>query len=113
MRDLRTFGHYIGRKRLELDLSQDEVCKVAGISKASYSDLENGKPQDFKVSTLIGLSKALKVPIPNLILAFEGKDPDRMKEAPIKNPEIQEMARAILKAIPPDMLKKFLEELKK
>lgn len=95
------FGAYIGRLRAEKGLSQDDVAKLVGTSKTTISNLENGISQDFKVSTLIGLSVALRVPVQTLVLAYQGRDPD--KENPDKK-GTQEIK---------DILQKALEELEK
>ena len=50
----------VKEKREELGMSQAELIKLTGISRATISLLENGGTVDIKVSTLDALAKALK-----------------------------------------------------
>lgn len=50
----------VKEKREKLKMSQAELIKLTGISRATISLLENGGTVDIKVSTLDALAKALK-----------------------------------------------------
>lgn len=50
----------VKEKREELKMSQAELIKLTGISRATISLLENGGDVDIKVSTLDALARALK-----------------------------------------------------
>lgn len=71
-------GDYI--KTLRGKRSQEEIGKLAGITGAALSRIESGEREDFKISTLLGLARALRVHPMKLIYAYEGKDPDTVRE---------------------------------
>ena len=42
----------IKERRMELEMSQEQLAQKSGVSRMTISMLENGKQQDIKVSTL-------------------------------------------------------------
>lgn len=53
-------GNRIRERRKALKMTQDELSKKAGVSRATISAIENGDEVDIKVSTLKALADALK-----------------------------------------------------
>ena len=50
----------IKERRLELKMTQEELCAKTGLSRATISALENNEDADMKISTLRALADALK-----------------------------------------------------
>ena len=59
-------GRRIREWRLQRELSQAEVARLAGITQASLSNYENGK-RDLPLSTLLAVSGALNVSVGDLL----------------------------------------------
>nr|DAT04026.1 MAG TPA: Helix-turn-helix XRE-family like protein [Caudoviricetes sp.]DAX85110.1 MAG TPA: Helix-turn-helix XRE-family like protein [Caudoviricetes sp.] len=57
----------IKEKRIEKNLSQEELAEKAGISRITISMLESGRQQDIKVSTIKRIANSLECPISDLI----------------------------------------------
>jgi|MGYP000014894370 transcriptional regulator with XRE-family HTH domain len=57
----------IKERRMELDMSQEQLAQKSGISRMTISMLENGKQQDIKVSTLKRLAENLQCTIADLL----------------------------------------------
>ncbi len=55
---VKEMGRRVKRKRLESNLTQQEVADLAGINRTTMSDLERGKP--FGILTLIQVLRALQ-----------------------------------------------------
>lgn len=58
--------YHVKERREKLGMSQQDLIKKTGISRATISQLENGADVDIKVSTLKLLSKALKCSVASL-----------------------------------------------
>ena len=82
---MSVLGDYIRRKRG--DRPQEAIGKISGITGAALSRIESGERLDLKVSTLLGLAKALNVPAGSLILAYQGIDPDDRDQVSAKDAE--------------------------
>jgi transcriptional regulator with XRE-family HTH domain len=54
---IKEIGRRVKRKRLEGNLTQQEIADLAGISRPTVSDLERGNP--FEILTLIQIMRAL------------------------------------------------------
>jgi putative transcriptional regulator len=54
---IKEIGRRVKRRRLERNLTQQEIADIAGISRPTVSDLERGKP--FEILTLIQVMRAL------------------------------------------------------
>lgn len=52
--------------RNNVDLTQDEIAKMLGVTTKTYSDYENGKTQ-MKIGTALRFSEITKIPIDNII----------------------------------------------
>ena len=52
--------------RNNVDLTQDEIAKMLGVTTKTYSDYEKGKTQ-MKIGTALRFSEITKVPIDNII----------------------------------------------
>mgnify|MGYP000948204094 FL=1 len=57
----------IKERRMELDMSQEQLAQKSGISRMTISMLENGKQQDIRVSTLKRLAENLQCTIADLL----------------------------------------------
>ena len=57
----------IKEKRIEKNLSQEELAEKAGISRITISMLESGRQQDIRVSTIKRIANSLECPISDLI----------------------------------------------
>ncbi|WP_066440463.1 helix-turn-helix domain-containing protein [Chryseobacterium sp. CCH4-E10] len=67
---LKKFGQHIKELRLKSGLTQDDVAlNSSKITKATISDIENGK-RNFAFTTLIDLAKGLNV-LPKDLLDFK------------------------------------------
>ena len=55
--------------REELGMTQDELSRKSGISRAMISSLEMQKKEDCKVSTMIAVAKALGKPAYEIFLS--------------------------------------------
>ena len=100
---MQRFGEYL--LMLRGSQSLESICKVADISPSVLYRLESGERQDLKVSTLVGLSKALKVNELKLIAAYKGEDPELFQdEQKYKAPLLE-----LLRHLPDDLI---LEALK-
>lgn len=66
-----TIGERVRALRKERGLSQEEVARRTGVSLGSYGDIERGVTTDPHYSTLRGISRALGVPIEELLLDEE------------------------------------------
>lgn len=54
---VKEMGRRVKRKRLEKNLTQQEVAELAGINRTTFSDLERGKL--FGILTLLKILRAL------------------------------------------------------
>lgn len=64
---LKKFGEHIKELRLKSGLTQDDVVlNSSKITKATVSDIENGK-RNFAFTTLIDLARGLNVPPKDLL----------------------------------------------
>ena len=91
------FSDYIRRMRGDRTLA--DVANIAGIDPGALHKIENGHRPDIKVSTFLGLQKALKVPIENLVSAYKGIDPDKIKAPKIVLPEMPPEAEVYLESL--------------
>ncbi len=70
-------------------MSQRELADKAGVTNAVISRIEGGKTIEFRFSTFLALSKALKLHPMELIAAYEGKP---FSETAKPTPEAQDEA---------------------
>ncbi|WP_312902018.1 helix-turn-helix domain-containing protein [Chryseobacterium taichungense] len=64
---LKKFGEHVKELRLKSRLTQDDVVlNSSKITKATISDIENGK-RNFAFTTLIDLAKGLNIPPKDLV----------------------------------------------
>ena len=68
-------GSGIRRRRQNLGLSLEELSRLSGSSVPTLSHIERGT-RDVKLSTLVSLSSALRIELPDLFEADE-PSPDR------------------------------------
>ena len=105
------FGKYIEKVVTERGISPNKLAIKMGISPSYIQYLIRGEasgkkaPPNPSIDLLLSLSKALDVPIQNLINAYQGKEPDA-KPSPAEPfaPEIQQLAVSLLKAMPKEMI---------
>ncbi len=93
------FGQYLKHLRKQKGLSQERLGDASGLSGATISVIENGHRYDFKVSSLLGLSKALGVDPMKLFIAYQGKDPD-VVTPPEDKARLEIATQQFLKALP-------------
>jgi transcriptional regulator with XRE-family HTH domain len=72
-------GRRIRTLRKERGLSQEDVARRTEIGIKAYGDLERGRTQDPHYSTLLGIARALDVPVEDLI-----REPVPLDEAPME-----------------------------
>jgi transcriptional regulator with XRE-family HTH domain len=53
--NLRDIGQHLHQRREALGLSQDRLAKLAGLSRATINQLENGAPNDLGAAKLMAL----------------------------------------------------------
>ncbi len=63
---LRRFGAWLQELRRARGLAQDKLTEEAGLSRGTVSKLESGTV-DPRATTLVSLSRALRVPLPKLL----------------------------------------------
>nr|WP_308667104.1 helix-turn-helix transcriptional regulator [uncultured Allisonella sp.] len=61
-------GKKIKNSRLEKSMTQKDLEKMSGISRATISAIENGEVKNLRISTMKALSKALDKSIRYLFL---------------------------------------------
>lgn len=54
--------------RTALEMSQEELAKVSGVSRTVISQLESGTRKTITSATMLRLSKALKTPVEDIFL---------------------------------------------
>jgi transcriptional regulator with XRE-family HTH domain len=69
---LATFGRSIRRLRKQRRMSQDDLAVAAKLSRNYISDIERGV-RNPSLLALIGLSRALRVPLRDLLADIEPK----------------------------------------
>jgi transcriptional regulator with XRE-family HTH domain len=67
----RELGRSIAARRRRLELTQEEVARVAGMSRASLANIEVGR-QNVLVHQLYRLAEALKLDAPAKLLPMKG-----------------------------------------
>jgi transcriptional regulator with XRE-family HTH domain len=58
---LYEIGQAVAKRRLELDLTQAQLAKLAGLSRLTVNQLESGKVKDLGVNKLISLLSVLGI----------------------------------------------------
>lgn len=58
---LYEIGHAIAKRRAELDLTQAQLAKLAGLSRFTVNQLETGKVKDLGINKLIPLLSVLGI----------------------------------------------------
>lgn len=58
----------IQEMRSALEMSQEELAKVSGVSRTVISQLESGTRKTITSATMLRLSKALKRPVEDIFL---------------------------------------------
>jgi transcriptional regulator with XRE-family HTH domain len=120
------FRKYIAKRQAELSLSGNELARRTGKTGAWLSRFMSGDREVLRVDTLIALAKALNISPEKLLLAYEGKDPDK-KITPEDDKALSDAIQDFLKKIPREefikafasdqeakvVLKEFKNKLKK
>lgn len=65
--DARNFSMNAKRRRLELGLSQEEIARKAGVSRASYNYLETRPKRNIHIGTALSIARALDTTVEVLI----------------------------------------------
>jgi transcriptional regulator with XRE-family HTH domain len=60
-------SNIIKRARKKLGLSQEKLARLADVSNNTIINIEAGKQKNPTIETLKGISKALKIPIEDLL----------------------------------------------
>ncbi len=68
----KSLGNVVRRRRIELDLTQQELAERSGITQAHISRIERGEYNTSSV-TICKLAKALNIPVAKLLEADEKK----------------------------------------
>ena len=68
-----TMGDRIKKRRQELRLSQQELSNLAGVRRATISDIESGKQPGMSVDTARRLARALGVSIDYLVGTWDNE----------------------------------------
>lgn len=107
---MTTLGEYIARKRVEKGLTQRDLAKRAGFSHGTLNKIENGLTSHPGIDVLMGISKALNVPITSLIAAYQGKDPDSATD-PGSTEAYKEATRGFIEALPEEEIFALLDRM--
>lgn len=103
-----TLGEYIGRVRTEKGWSQKDLAKRCQISASQIQRLEDNQVKSPGLSLILSLKKALGLTLPQLIAAYEGRDPEQL--APEPDPLLLDLLQLISKHTPPDLLVQHIVE---
>lgn len=86
---MNSVGERIKARRLELNWTQEELCKKANISTGFLSDLENNK-RSVSAETLLGIARVLSLSLDYLMKG----DPSQIQTAQIQFPaRLTELAK--------------------
>lgn len=66
-KELPTIAKNIKKYRDKLDISQDKLSKLAGVTLHTLTKIETGATPDPRIETLIKIAKGLNVGVDNLI----------------------------------------------
>jgi transcriptional regulator with XRE-family HTH domain len=58
-------GSRIKDRREALNMTQEQLVEVSGVSRGTISALENGKSENVTIGTLLAISKALDTTVDN------------------------------------------------
>lgn len=83
--DKFTLGSYLRRLREKQRLSQRDIESIHGFRQANLSKLEDDITKSPGIDTLLKLAEIYSVPIMDLILAYQGMDPDAMEPVDYKS----------------------------
>lgn len=111
MRKASLIGKRIKLLRLERDLNQGDIEKVAGICRSHISNIESGKIGNPGLYTLERIAKALKVSISYLLHFDEKSFKKRVLE--IEKRKIEQKRRVGLLEQKERKIKKLQKELRK
>lgn len=70
---LRALGDAIRNRRVELELTQEEIAKAAKLHRTYVTDVENGL-RNVSFLTLLRLTKPLQCPLSQLMIEAESLD---------------------------------------
>lgn len=79
------FNEKIRKRRLELDLTLEEVAKIVGVAPATIQRYETGEIKNVRRDKIAKLAKALKVS-PSYLMGWE-EEPDQLEELNKEFPE--------------------------
>lgn len=82
------FKEYILNRLNLLGISQNECSRRSGFSHGNLSKIINGSVIP-SVDNFIALARALRVDTADLLAAYQGKDPARLKGLPSKSDVLQ------------------------
>lgn len=66
--EVQEMNNKIQEMRSALEMSQEELAKVSGVSRTVISQLESGTRKTITSATMLRLSKALKRPVEDIFL---------------------------------------------
>lgn len=89
-------------------LSLRQLAKLSGLSHGAIQKIESGSTKDPGIEVLEALSKALNVPLMNLVLAWQGKDVERYQPG---TSSYKEAFRELYESTPREVLLKVLKHM--
>lgn len=98
---MTTLGEYITRIRESQNLSLRELADKAGINHEALRKIEMGTTDNPGIRSIIGIARVLKLEPADLISAYQGKDPEKVKLK--DNEQYRRACVAILREIPKDL----------
>ena len=85
---MQKFGIFISARREDLGLTMEQVANLFGSTKQTIHNIESGKINDIKMQTLVGLAKALKLEVEDLVKVYLGKEPNEVSLSLNTNPDV-------------------------
>lgn len=109
MIDIHKIGTNIAAKRRKLNLSQEQLAELAGVSSNYMARIERGEVKNFSAINLLKIANALKVSIDELISgSYKNK---QIKISPYKE-ELFNLLNNIDDTVSEHLSKLFIETIK-
>jgi transcriptional regulator with XRE-family HTH domain len=107
LKRFQNFGQYASRRRLELDLSEEDVARKMGVSKNTVIRFEQGAVKDAKAENIFALARALKWTPEQLHRAFYGYDPGSDIKIRVEE-EVADVMETLIYSLPKEFLERLL-----
>lgn len=90
-------GELIRQKRIELDMTQEQLGNLVGVNRAAINKWETGRVTNLKRETIKKLSEIFQIS-PALLVEPEPSFPQETQTAPAE-PELSEVKRQLIEVV--------------